>query len=232
MQRFWRRATLQQLLRITERRLGWTNASSRLLSDFREQIAAALEQEGGADNGLGFADEGYDAAAEPIDTSGTAEPVPPSPAEEPEEKPPGERPATGLRPVTTRALNKVFEEWEARGGKPTRENYPRVDDINDELRQEGYEAASAERIRDAYDKWMERGGADEQLEKPSRGEIFEAFDALVGRDVTEENVPYVRDVNQQLRMEGYAPITAGEVKTAYQQYLRAHKKRTRVRPRR
>lgn len=235
LKRIWRRAALQQMLRLTERRLGWANASSRLLSDFREQIAAALEQEGGADNGLGFADEGYDAAAESIDTAGTSvEPPPPdiTPPDEPDrvETPTGASP--GSRRVTTRGLNKMFEEWEARGGRPTRDNYPRIDDINAELRQEGYEEASAETIRKAYDRWVEGGGADDELEKPTRGDIFEAFDAVVGRDVTSQNMPYVKDINKQLEREGYAGITKGELEPAYRLYMREHKKRARVRTRR
>ena len=126
----------------------------------------------------------------------------------------------------------MFEEWEAKGDKPTRENRPRVDDINEELRQAGYEEATAEEIREAYDDWIGRGGADDELEKPTRGDVFEALDALVGRNVTSEGTPFVKDVNEQLRREGYAPITKGQLVPAYRQYLREHKKRARVRTRR
>jgi hypothetical protein len=220
-QRIRRRNMLKRLLRLTETRLGWTNAAGRLLSDFREQIAAALEQEGGGEDlevGANV-EEPYDAAVDSIDTSPTD-----TVSETPTPSGGGEG-----RPVTTRALYKVFEEWEAKGGKPTADGYPRINDINAELGEEGYQSASSEVIRAAFDKWAAKGGADEELDKPTQGEVFEAFSQLVGRDVTSTNTPYVKEVNEQLRKEGYRGISQKEVHDLFEKFKRQVRRRPRGR---
>jgi hypothetical protein len=129
------------------------------------------------------------------------------------------------RPVSTRALYDVFEGVDGRKRDFTEDGYPKVSSVNERLEDDGYERASQEEIRRAYDRWKEiddRRDRDEEVlsgngGKPTQKVLHVAFAHFEGRkdDFTEDGYPKVGSINEWLESKNYSHTTQKDLRKAY-----------------
>jgi hypothetical protein len=124
---------------------------------------------------------------------------------------------------TTRVMYSIFDELTDED--LTKDGYPEVSVVNEQLEEEGYQRSNQEEIRKLYDKWWHEkkkssdteGITDGNGHKPTQKVLFTIFEKIEGSkaDHTEDNYPKVSSVNELLEKRNFLPATQRDIRRAY-----------------